>query len=85
MKMMTSYPKIQTLFSYNNLLKNAFTKTTTINITRHMARRDKLYGVEEGHAEQKVYIFIHFTLQLLLLQNRLYIVYQVISSPTRQE
>lgn len=63
MNKMTSYTKIQTLFSYNTLLKNAFTKTTTINITRHMARRDKLYGVEEGHAEQKVYIFIHFTLQ----------------------
>jgi len=53
MNMMTSYTKIQTLFAYNTLLKNAFTKATTINITRHMARRDKLYGVEEGHAEQK--------------------------------
>ena len=63
MNMMTSYTKIQTLFAHNTLLKYAFTKNTTINITRHMARRDKLYGVEEGHAEQKVCIFIQFKLQ----------------------
>ena len=51
---MTNYTKIKILFSSNTLLQNALTKTTTSNITRHMANRDKLYGVEEGHATQKV-------------------------------
>ena len=51
---MTSYTKIKNLFCSNTLLQNALTKTTTSNITRHMANRDKLYGVEEGHATQKV-------------------------------
>jgi len=50
---MTSYTKIKILFCSNTLLQNALTKTTTSNITRHMANRDKLYGVEEGHATQK--------------------------------
>jgi len=50
---MTSYSNARTLFYSNTLLQNAFRKTTGINITRHMANRDKLYGVEEGHAEQK--------------------------------
>ena len=55
---MTSYANARTLFYSNTLLQNAFRKPTGINITRHMANRDKLYGVEEGHAEQKVVILL---------------------------
>ena len=53
---MSCYATIRTLFYSNTLLQNAFKTTTANNITRHMANRDKLYGVEEGHATQKVVI-----------------------------
>jgi len=50
---MSCYATVRTLFYSNTLLQNAFKTTTANNITRHMANRDKLYGVEEGHATQK--------------------------------
>ena len=53
---MSCYATVRTLFYSNTLLQNAFKTTTANNITRHMANRDKLYGVEEGHATQKVVI-----------------------------